>query len=176
MNMKKLLAIFGAVMLIFVGLLSGCITEGEGMLVLKITDAPSDLNISEALVTISSVEVHQAVGGDNNTSASWYTIVEEAQTFDLISLINVTDVLGSEELSAGVYTQIRLHVDQALVTIDGVQHNLSIPSAEVKLVSGFQILENETTTLILDFDIHESIHETGSGTYILRPTITVSQE
>ncbi len=174
--MKKPLAILGAVMLIFVGLLSGCITEGQGMLVLKITDAPSDLNISEALVTISSIEVHQAVGGDNNTSASWFIIVEEAQTFDLISLINVTDVLGSEELSAGVYTQIRLHVDQALVTIDGVQHNLTIPSKTIKLVSGFQILENVTTTLILDFDIHESIHETGNGKYILQPTIRVIEE
>lgn len=98
-------------------LFSGCVEEGTGTLILKITDAPSDLDISKALVNISSVMVHNSIVG-------WYTIVDESQTFDLIALENVSDVLGEQELEAGIYTQIRLNIDRALVTIDDVEYDL----------------------------------------------------
>ncbi|MCK5300431.1 MAG: DUF4382 domain-containing protein, partial [Thermoplasmatales archaeon] len=35
---------------------------------------------------------------------------------------------------------------------------------------------NETTTLTLDFDVYESIHQTGSDKYIMNPTIKVIHE
>ena len=173
MNNKLLLV----VLLSLVGtvLLSGCIQEDYGTLVLQITDAPSDLNITEALVTISSIEVHLASAG-NNSTAGWYTIVEDSQTFDLIAIQNVTEFLGSENLSAGLYTQMRLNVDKALVTINGTQYNLTIPSKTVKLVKSFRINESETTTLTLDFDVQKSVHKTGNDKYIMQPTIKVIQE
>lgn len=173
--MKKLLAVVG---LILVGItaLSGCIQEGTGTLVLQITDAPGDLNISEALVTMSRVEVHRASFGNNNSTGEWVIVVEEPQTFDLIALQNVTELFGSTNLSAGWYTQIRLHVDEALVTIDGVQYNLTIPSETVKLIKPFKIEANETTTLTLDFDVQKSVHDNGDGEYILKPTIKVITE
>jgi len=154
---------------------TGCTTTEEGTLQLKITDAPGDLNITEALVTISSIETHIAAGG-NNGSAEWVTVISEPQQFDLILLVNVTDVLGSEILDAGIYTQIRLNVDQALVTIDDVQYDLEIPSKTVKLVHQFIIVPDTTTTLILDFDVQESVHKTGNDKFIMHPTIKVIQE
>ena len=84
--------------------------------------------------------------------------------------------LGSQNLTAGIYTQIRLDVDEALVTINGTQYDLEIPSKTVKLVNNFRISENETTTLTLDFDIQESVHKTGNDKYIMRPTIRVIEE
>lgn len=157
------------------GLLSGCIQEGTGTLVLQITDAPGDLNISEALVTISQIRVHYAGINQNATNGSWFTIANESQTFDLIQIQNATEFLGEANLSAGWYTQIRLFVDEALVTIDGVQYNLKISSKNVKLIKPFLIQDNETLTLILDFDVQKSVHQTGSGQYIMRPTIKVIQ-
>lgn len=160
---------------VFTGMFSGCITEGTGSLVLLITDDPSDLNITEALVTMSEVRVHYAGINQSSENGSWITIVNQSQTFDLIQLMNVTELFGSANLSAGWYTQIRLMVDQALVTIDGVQYDLEIPSNNVKLIKPFKVLSNETTTLILDFDVHESVHETGNDKYIFNPTIKVIQ-
>ena len=154
---------------------TGCVTTEKGMLTLKITDAPGDLNISKALVTISYVEVHMGSGG-NNSSAEWITVVNESQQFDLIQLENVTDVLGNSTLDVGIYTQIRLHISEALVTIDGEQYDLEIPSKTVKLVNQFIIQPGVTTTLILDFDIKDSVHKTGSDKYILQPTIRVIEE
>jgi len=173
MNMIRILITISIV--IGATFFTGCTTTDVGTLQLKITDAPGDLNITEALVTISSIEAHIAAGG-NNSSAGWITVISEPQQFDLILLENVTDVLGSEILDAGIYTQIRLNVDEALVTIDDVQYDLKIPSKTVKLVHQFIIGPDTTTTLILDFDVQESVHKTGNDKYIMQPTIKVIQE
>ena len=98
-----------------------------------------------------------------------------AQTFDLIQLQNVTELFGTVNLSAGWYTQIRLVVNQALVTIDGIQYDMEIPSNKVKLIKPFKVTANETTVLTLDFDVYESVHETGEGSFIFKPTIKVIQ-
>jgi hypothetical protein len=174
--MKKLIIISVGILLIVTSFFSGCIENGTGRLVLQITDAPGDFNITEALVTISNIEVHLAIGGNNNTTAEWKMIVEEPQTFDLVEIRNVKEFLGSKNLSDGVYTQIRLHIDEALATIDGIQYDLEIPSDSIKLVKGFRITDGETTTLTLDFDVNESMHKTGSDKYIFQPTIVVIQE
>lgn len=173
--MKKIGIIFACMLVISASFFTGCVTTEKGMLTLKITDAPGDLNISKALVTISYVEVHMGSGG-NNSSAEWITVVNESQQFDLIQLENVTDVLGNSTLDVGIYTQIRLHISEALVTIDGEQYDLEIPSKTVKLVNQFIIQPGVTTTLILDFDIKDSVHKTGSDKYILQPTIKVIEE
>ena len=164
------------IFLIATMLLSGCIQTETGTLILQITDKPGDLNISSAIVTLSSIEVHKSSAGNNNTSAMWMMVVEEAQTFDLIQLRNVKELLGSKNLSTGHYTQIRLHIDDAQVTINGTEYDLMIPSENIKLISGFWINESQTTTLTLDFDVNESVHRTGSDKYILQPTIRIIKE
>jgi hypothetical protein len=143
--------------------------------VLQITDKPGDLNISSALVTLSSIKVHKASAG-NNSSIGWMMVVEGAQTFDLVQLRNVKELLGNTNLSIVQYTQIRLHIDDAQVTINGTDYDLQIPSENIKLVSGFWINESQTTTLTLDFDVNESVHRTGNDKYILQTTIKIIKE
>jgi len=46
----------------------------------------------------------------------------------------------------------------------------------VKLIKPWKIVDGETLVLTLDFDVQKSIHETGSGKYIMKPTIKVIQE
>lgn len=114
---------------------------------------------------------------DDGSTAGWYTIVEESQEFDLIALQDVNSLLGEKNLSVGKYTQIRLIVEEAIITINNSGekevHNLTIPSNNVKLIKPFSIYENETTILTLDFDVYKSIHKTGKNKYIMRPTIKV---
>mgnify|MGYP006282656397 CR=1 FL=1 len=173
--MKKFGIILACILLMSLTFITGCIGTEKGTLTLKITDAPSDLNISKAIVTLSYVDVHIAAGG-NNSTAEWVTVVNESQQFDLIKLENVTDILGNTSLDIGIYNQIRLYVAEALVTIDEIEYDLEIPSKSIKLVHQFIIEAQKTTTLILDFDIKESVHKTGSDRYILQPTIRVFEE
>ena len=175
MDMKKIEIIIVGMLLIGTSFFSGCVEQpqAEGTLELKITDKPGDLNITEAWINISTIQVHKS---GNNSTAGWFTIIEEGQDFDLIQLRNVTEYLGKENLTVGNYTQIRFNVNKANVTIDNILYNLTIPSKTIKLIKPFNITEGVTTTLILDFDANESIHETGNNKYMFKPTIKVIQE
>ena len=175
MNIKKIEIIVVGILLIGVSFFSGCIEQpqGQGTLELKITDKPDELNITAAWINISTIQVHKSA---NNTTAGWITIIEDARDFDLIQLRDVIELLGRENLTVGNYTQIRLNVNKANVTIDDVVYNLTIPSKTIKLIKPFNITEGMTTTLILDFDVNESIHETGNDKYMFKPTIKVIQE
>ena len=58
--------------------------------------------------------------------------------------------------------------------IDGSSHSLDVPSGAktgIKLVCQFTIEEDKLYELLLDFDAQRSIVETGSGKYLLKPTI-----
>jgi PKD repeat protein len=147
----------------------------EGVYIVNLTVTDEDgAGVIDWYVTTAKI------GEDDDSEAGWYTIVEESQTFDLIALQDVTDVLGEEELTAGKYTQIRLTVEKANITInnDGEieVHDLKIPSNKVKLIKPFWIYKDETTVLTLDFDVYESVHKTGNNKYMMKPTIKVIQE
>jgi hypothetical protein len=163
--------------IIVVLLISSCAQKPTGTLVMQITDAP--LNIERALVTISGVGVHLAAEGEKEnetTETGWFTVVSEPKTFDLIAIKDVKELLGSTELNAGKYTQIRLNVDKSIITIDGKEYDLTIPSKAIKLIKPFTIEAGKTTTLTLDFDVKESVKSTGKDKYVMRPTIKVIQE
>ena len=148
--------------------LSGCVGEGTGTLALYITDAPSELNITEAYVTISNVRVHLI-------TTHWHDVAIEPQEIELISLQNTEILFASINLSEGSYPQMKLQVDSARVVIDGIEYNLTIPSNKINLITPFKIYNNQTTSLLLDFDVHKSIHAAGKKKYIMRPTIKVTQ-
>ena len=163
--------------------LTGC-GQKTGTLNMQITDAPAELNIEKAEITISQVQVHMAGDDDeeednstNETSqAGWFTVVEEAQTFDLVEIKDVKEYLGSTELDVGKYTQIRLTIESGLVTIDGTDYDLMVPSGKLKLIKPFNIVADQNTTLTLDFDAEKSIHTTGNEKYFMKPTVKVIQE
>lgn len=145
-----------------------------GLLEIILTDAPPDMNVEKALITISSVEVHRAAGDDDDDKG-WITAVETAQTFDLIAVKDAEAFLGSTELAPGKYTQIRLHVEKAVATIDGTEQELKVPSEKIKLNHPFTIEPGGTIKLTLDFDAQQSIHQAGKK-YMLKPTIKVTSE
>jgi hypothetical protein len=144
--------------------------EGEYTVNLTVTN---DTGVYDWYLTTATI------GEEDGSEAGWYTIVEESQTFDLIALQDVKEELGIEELTVGKYTQIRLTVEKANITInnDGEieVHDLIIPSNKVKLIKPFWIYEDDTTVLTLDFDVYESVHKTGQGKYMMKPTIKVIQ-
>ena len=150
-------------------------SEGEYIVNLTVTDDYGNGTIDWYITTAN-------IGDDEDdySGEGWYTIVEESQTFDLISLQDIKEELGIGELTVGKYTQIRLTVENATITINDEgeieEHDLKIPSNKVKLIKAFWIYEGQTTNLTLDFDVYKSVHKTGKDNYIMKPTIKVIQE
>lgn len=155
---------------------------------LNLTDATIN-GVQAVYVTIEEVSVHKDEGG------GWEVIAEPGRTYNLLALVNgVREELGIAVLGTGHYTQLRMKVREQ--PDDGINilseghpygnyvidnsdeyHELKIPSgyqAGVKVVCGFDINENQTTELIVDFDASRSIVEAGSSkNLLLKPTIKV---
>ncbi len=168
--------------LITIVLIAGCVIPsfGGGTLQLKITDQG---NISSLVLSISEIKVHiagneteQSEGQETNETdgSGWITVVG-SKSVDLIQVKGVNDLLGETSLDPGKYTQIRLSVSSATAVIDGMSYDLKIPSGTLKFVHPFEIEENKTTSLIIDFNADSSIVKAGDK-YILKPVVRISTE
>lgn len=124
------------------------ISEATGRLVIKIKDAPAELE--DLWLTIDVVKVHRE-GGGNET---WYKVsVVEREPFDLLSLTNVSLVLAVDELLVGNYTEIRFHIVDANATIDGTSTPLSITTEWVMVKVHFKIQETPVTAITIDVNV-----------------------
>jgi len=148
-----------------------------GILEIRVTDAPK-YDISAVHVTIGNIEVHRDGGieGEStipirNGDSGWLTVISENKSFELLELRGVEQVLGSKDLEAGHYTQIRMAVREVTVTIDGKSQSAVLPSGKLKLVGSFDIEEGKTTALTLDFDAAKSVVITGEGKIIFKPVV-----
>ncbi|MCU0638412.1 MAG: DUF4382 domain-containing protein [Candidatus Krumholzibacteria bacterium] len=163
-------------------------TDAEtGTLRMVLVDAPADLEGVESLeIVFDRVMVHRGICQDEDSTDGWITVLSdtlpvEQRTFDLIELVNGDfGIICEDDLEAGAYTQIRIIIESATLVVDGEPQDLFIPSGEqsgIKLVGGFKVDPGVITALTLDFDVAKSLHEAppGSGRYILRPTIRLTQ-
>lgn len=165
--------------------LAGCNLTGDGglfsgNLTMKLTDDPINLDgktVESINVTITKVEVSK--GTEEEDDAEWITVIDEKQKYDLMKLQDGNwDFLAEDvSLEAGQYNQIRIHVTREnTITFenDSTEYDLKIPSAAesgVKLVGTFTVVAGQETEVVVDFDAEESVHVTGEGRYIMRPTI-----
>jgi hypothetical protein len=146
----------------------------SGSVAIRITDSPFS-DAKALLVTFSEVSIHSADTG------AWTTLPfasGSSRTCDLKKLQGATDVLGVGSIAAGKYTQIRLNVSSASIYFDaattgpacapqiaapaGTSAAVDVPSGEVKLNNEFTVA-SAGTTILLDFDGDQSVHQTGSG-------------
>ena len=138
-----------------------------GILEVRVTDAPTEHEVSAIELTIANIQVHKAGGEDG-----WIMIIEGSETFDLLELIEDEEILGEEEIDVGHYTQIRLDVESITANIDGEERDdIVLPSGKLKIVGSFYVNSDEKTILTLDFDAEESLVFTGSDKVIFKPVI-----
>lgn len=157
--------------------LAGCSTDhgslnraGVGHVTVHLTDAPGDFDAVNIVVT--NVSVHR-VGSDSD---GWEDLTVQVGTFDLLLLQNgVMTTLALGNVPVGHYDQIRLRLgDGSNVVVNGVTFPLTVPSgltSGLKLIGSFDVVEGQDRQLTLDFNAAQSIHTTGTGAYILRPTV-----
>jgi hypothetical protein len=139
---------------------------GNGQVDIFMADAPPDPTITSVEVDINRVDVF--VGG------SWVAINSQSQSHNLLDL-RVTPVqIASGSVLAGNYTQVRLVISACRITDSEGTHDATIPGgapATVVVALPHTVTANQTTTLLLDFNVERSIIKVSSGIYILAPII-----
>lgn len=154
-----------------------------GIIEVRATDPPP-ADVSSAIVYLTEIEVHRTAGNvssDNTTSdnatsedtGGWITVIDVATSFDLMEVVNgVEAILGSANVTAGKYTQIRMTVERVeVITTDGDNFTAEVPSGKLKIVRPFEVGGGETTVLTLDFDGEKSLVVTGAGKFFFKPVV-----
>lgn len=197
---RILLTLVGVLVLVLAGLNScsdNSIQPGPaqldgstGYLRVYLVDAPAVYEDLEALnIVFREVKVH--AGDDegaeeDDEDGGWITVMsdtlpETERTFDLLELVGgVSALMGEAELEADHYTQLRIVIESATVTIAGETSPVKVPSGPqsgLKLIGGWDVDPGVITSLTLDFDASQSLHEAppGSGNFMLKPTIRLVQ-
>jgi hypothetical protein len=179
-----LLTLAFATLLAFTSCDSTSSNGGTGTMDVTMTDAPA--NYDSVHVTINEVRVRHEDDMDSESEGEeadseseengWVTISDQQMRVNLLELTNGSQVsLGSQELAAGNYSQIRLVLgDDNTVTVDGETSNLQTPSAQqsgLKLNIDAEVEEDTRYSLLIDFDAARSIVQQGNGNYLLKPVL-----
>ncbi|MBI3790570.1 MAG: DUF4382 domain-containing protein [Gemmatimonadetes bacterium] len=162
-----------AALVLAVGAFAACTDSptnaSTGTLNVQLTDAPVD-RVQSAVVWISRVYL---IGGSDTTGGQ-VTISNTPTQFDLLNLQSgVTTSLGTATIPVGTYTQMRMIVDSARVTLKApltfvggsAVKMLTVPSGQqtgVKVVFGAPlVITPGQTVLVADFDVARSFVMTG---------------
>ncbi|HYD54925.1 MAG TPA: DUF4382 domain-containing protein [Gemmatimonadaceae bacterium] len=153
--------------------------EGEGRVVVRLTDAPFLVD-SLRSVNIHVVRVEARVAAadstaadsdvDNGSKGGWQTIATPDATIDVLTLRNgAATTIGETTLDAGTYSGLRFIIDPSRstvtlkdgTTLSGANGGIKFPSAnrsgiKVNLSEPLRVVGGSTTTLLVDFDVNES--------------------
>jgi hypothetical protein len=147
-------------------LLGGCSTsEKTGNFQLYLTDQPID-GLEHVYVTISAIKVQK-------DDSSVITLWEGSQTYDLLALRDIEEQVVDIDLEAGTYTHVIVVIDAVSIVVHSQTYDLSInPGLEVRIAVSFTILDNDSTEVVLDFEVDNSLEGYGDQ-YLFIPVISV---
>lgn len=181
--------------LVLVASCDGVTGPRYGKLTLHLTDAPGD--VVSAVVTIDQIYLQ---GGTDSGAAGRIILRDEPLTVDLLTLVDTTKVLlENVDVPVGSYSQLRFIISGAFVEVEGATENsiyatagydelpdgvtadgmLIAPSyaqtgLKVTLPSGVVVInEDETATLVVDFDVSQSFGQQAgaSGMWVMTPVV-----
>jgi len=171
--MKDVKLLFGILSVLMILFTTGCqdmenenISDQQGHLVIKLTDAPFPIDMIEAAtVYINKVEIRKKSEGEEE-GYPYITLLEELEEpleFNLLDLRNgITADLVDMEIEPGNYDLIRLYVDEASLSVkEGDTYKLKVPSGSQTGIKMFMepdlhVAGGLTTDVLLDFNLAKS--------------------
>lgn len=145
--------------------------NGTSRMQVYLTDAPGDYDA--VYIDVQDIKINTT----SDTASGWTSLANVRRgTYNLLELVNDKDTMLSDaEIPTGKIEQIRLVLGtENYVKVDGQMIKLETPSAQqsgLKLNIHQDVNEGVLYKLTLDFNVAKSIVATGSGKYMLKPTI-----
>lgn len=128
-------------------------------------------------ITFSEINAH--------IDSQWVAIRNnEPVTVDLMQWNNGNLlVLGTADVPAGLYSQIRVKIDSASIVVNGNPYDVKVPSdaqSWLKFDADFMVKAGSTYEAVLDFDAQRSVVSTGPPDnptgYLLKPVARVEEK
>jgi len=184
---KPGIILLAAAMLLLTGACSKTGTgDGQGRLVIKVTDDPFDISsIESATVTITKVEIKKT--GDGVSDGNPFILLsDDTVTVNLIDLRNgVTETLLDLEVPEGEYDLVRLYIEEAGLKLFDFpdSYNVKVPSGrqigiKLHINPPINVSGGLTSEMLLDFDLSRSFVLRGNmdhnNGFIFKPCIRAS--
>jgi hypothetical protein len=137
--------------------------------------------VSAVILQVEKIAAHRsdasgsgdAEGSEKDGTNGW-EVLSGAKEIDLMkAATDATEaVLGTSDLEAGKYTQIRLYLKDAgnVVIVNGVAEPLTVPSGALKLVGNADVAADKAYKLEIKLDLDKSLVVNAQG-YKLKPTV-----
>ncbi len=128
--------------------------------------------VTSVPLVIESIDVRTSLPHGMST---WRSVRSTPVLVDLMKLADGgVERLGAGPLASGEYSGIRLVIGQRWVeTEDGEEGKLELPGDVLLLEGTFDLDENETRTMLIEFVGLRSLDEEGAGVWSIDPTPTV---
>ena len=157
-----------------------------GTIEVRVTDKPPEYGEIEAIwVTVvnseeEGVAVHKAATEEDG-DGGWRPIpITGDNPFELLALqaVGVDALLGWNTVPAGKYTQIRMTISEVKIYFEGEDEPIlaELPSGKLKFVRPFDVVDGETTIIMLDFIADKSVVFAGADKVIFKPVVKLSIE
>jgi hypothetical protein len=146
--------------------------KSKAKLEVRLTDDPADYDA--VYIDVQDVQIN--VSGDS-ASEGWQSLQGVNKgVYNLLDLVNDKDtLLAVADIPSGRLSQMRLILgpDNSVV-VDGIEYELKTPSAQqsgLKLNIHQDVTAGVLYTILLDFDVAKSVHQTGNKKFMLKPVI-----
>lgn len=141
-------------------------STATGTLAVQIHDSP--LAWSSLTVTFSQAAVHPA---DPGNGSAWVVLHLAETRIDFFAPGNLTQLLVLDQVAPGTYTQLRIMVTAVQGVLSGGSPvTLSVPDGVLLTATPFAVHGGGTTTISLDLDLGQSIHQ-ANGVWIFSPVL-----
>jgi hypothetical protein len=154
---------------------SGDSSSGRSTLSVSLMDAPVD-DVTAVYVRITSMWIKPTSG-----PARQLQLTSTPLDVNLMALTdtNAAILINEAAIDAGSYEWLAMDIaaergvrDSYVLTETGGEEEieLRVPSGRVRLVSGFEVPENQAVRLLFDWDMRQGlVHPPGQGGYLLKP-------
>ena len=168
--MKRLLNL-ALVLITLATLLAGCKAQSEktivstqqtGVLEIYVSGDPPAPTFERAMVSIENVEIHKLNG-------QWNKLQVNPPAFDLKAIQGIEQLLMSQAIEVGQYTQIRFDVKSVNIETGSQQIAAVLPAGKTQLMGQFDVVNGKTTLVTIDFNASRAINLTGQNNYVFKP-------
>jgi len=164
--------LFTFLTLLFMGIFYACTkstSDANGTSEVKVRMTDNPYNADEINIDLREIRVN------TRNSDEWVVLSTNAGIYNLLSFQNGIDTLvASGQIQGNYINEVRFVLgSNNSIKIAGITLPLTIPSGSE---SGLKLkvdqnINNNSGTLLVDFDAALSVHQTGNGSYMLQPVL-----
>ena len=138
-------------------------------LVVQLTDDHTD-DVEQVNLYFTGVTANPASGPPETMA-----LVLSENPQELLRLRDTVIPLAMATVEPGDYESLRINLDEERSNIveGGGTFPIRIPSEEIKILGGFSVRDDRTTSVTLDFDAERSLIRLGNGEWLLKPIIVM---